>query len=183
MTPEETRLSKRMSYVLRRNPADLGLSLDTGGWIDFDEFVTALQRRSSSAISRDLIVDVIENNDKQRFELVDRRIRAAQGHSVMVDLELNPLTPPDRLWHGTVNRFIPSILENGLLPSGRTHVHLSDSIVTARDVGSRRGTPVILQIDAARMHQAGVLFYQSANGVWLTDAVAPPFLTVVESTH
>ncbi len=105
------------------------------------------------------------------------RIRANQGHSVEVDLQLEEREPPEFLYHGTVERFLPSILEEGLIRGKRHHVHLSKDVETARKVGSRRGKPVILQVDAGRMHWDGYKFLLSANGVWLTDSVAPAYLT------
>ena len=104
-------------------------------------------------------------------------IRANQGHSVEVDLQLEEREPPEFLYHGTVERFLPSILEEGLIRGKRHHVHLSKDFETARKVGSRRGKPVILQVDAGRMHWDGHKFLLSANGVWLTDSVAPAYLT------
>ena len=176
MQPPDQRLSKRMSYVLRHNPADLGLELDSNGWVDLELFASRL----FDAVDEDwTVADVlrtIENNDKKRFELVDGQIRAAQGHSVDVDLGLAPTKPPPFLWHGTGGRFLPSIFEQGLLPQNRRHVHLSESRNVATDVGSRRGSPVILQILSGDMANADHNFFKSANGVWLTAAVPPGFI-------
>lgn len=176
MKPALVRLSKKMSYALRHNPDALGLELDSAGWVDFEILVERLRDDQRTPIDRDDIVDVIEQNDKQRFELVGGRIRAAQGHSIDVDLELTPAIPPNELWHGTVDRFLSSIFDTGLAPRGRTHVHLSASVEAAREVGARRGIPVLLRIDAEAMVEAGLAFYRSANGVWLTDLVKPRFI-------
>lgn len=182
MAPEDVRLSKRMSYALRHRPDEFGIKLDSEGWVDFETFVRALMGSGSSySISRDAIVDVIEQSDKQRFELIAGRIRAAQGHSVTVDLGLDPAVPPDELWHGTVDRFLDSIIEGGLAPQGRQHVHLSGVFEVAREVGARRGTPVVLRVDAKSMADAGSIFFQSANGVWLTSNVPAQFLTPIEA--
>ena len=131
-------------------------------------------------ISDDELVEVVETNDKRRFSFdeVGDLIRANQGHSVLVDLQLEEATPPEVLFHGTVERFPPSILEVGLVQGNRHHVHLSKDVETARKVGARRGKPVILKVDARTMNQDGHKFFVSANGVWLTDAVPPSRLTV-----
>ena len=117
-------------------------------------------------------------NTRKRFSFDDRGdlIRANQGHSVEVDLQLEEKQPPDVLYHGTVERFIPSIMEEGLKKGKRHHVHLSKDVETARKVGSRRGKPVILQVDARKMHGEGFKFFLSVNGVWLTEAVPAVFL-------
>jgi putative RNA 2'-phosphotransferase len=121
---------------------------------------------------------VVADSDKQRFALSDdgTLIRANQGHSVAVDLDLEPLTPPDVLYHGTVAKFLDAIREKGLLKGKRHHVHLSGDKATASNVGSRRGKPVILTIESNRMHALGLMFYLSKNGVWLTDHVPPEYI-------
>jgi putative RNA 2'-phosphotransferase len=113
---------------------------------------------------------------KRRFEIRGGQIRAAQGHSVPVELQLTPRRPPDRLYHGTTARFLPRILAEGLKPGQRTHVHLSADPVTAAGVGSRRGRPVVLAIDAAAAYQHGHHFYRAANGVWLTGELPPRWI-------
>ena len=168
---EVKRLSKRLSYVLRHNPASIGLVLDDAGWVELDELVDRLRADGGLDVDPAQIAHVVETNDKRRFQLVDGRIRAAQGHSIDVDLGLEPQEPPKVLWHGTVERFLESIMGNGLVPGSRTHVHLSAEIETARTVGARRGRPVMLQVDAQAMHRDGHTFYRSANGVWLTANV------------
>ena len=168
-----------MSYLLRHNPGDIGIELDSAGWVQFDLFVDAL-RDATGFPTRDDVVDAIEQNDKQRFELDAGRIRAAQGHSIDVDLGLTPVSPPARLWHGTVERFLASIMTGGLVAKERTHVHLSDTIDVAKEVGARRGVPIILSIDAEEMAKDGLLFYRSANGVWLTTRIEPRYITLVD---
>jgi putative RNA 2'-phosphotransferase len=129
-------------------------------------------------IDRETLARVVAESDKQRFALSPdgRRIRANQGHSVAVDLGLEPRTPPEVLYHGTASRFVDSIRESGLHPAARTHVHLSPDEETAREVGQRHGKPVVLTIAAGRMHRDGRQFFQSANGVWLTDAVPAEYI-------
>jgi len=121
---------------------------------------------------------VVATNDKRRFSFSDDglRIRANQGHSVEVDLKLQARQPPELLYHGTVARFVESIRGQGLVRGSRLHVHLSPDEETARRVGRRRGRPVILVVEAGRMHRDGHPFFLSANGVWLTDAVPPEYL-------
>ncbi len=168
--------SKFLSFVLRHKPEAVGLELDPNGWADLVE----LMDKASSEISldRNLIRQVVASSDKQRFALSDdgRRIRANQGHSVKVDLELRPKDPPAVLFHGTATRFLPSILQEGLRPGQRHHVHLSTDVETATSVGKRHGDPVILRVSASEMHSKGHLFFLSDNGVWLTDEVPPAFL-------
>ena len=143
-----------------------------------DDLLTAAEK-NGFPISYDELVDCVETNDKQRFAFDETGdlIRANQGHSVEIDLQLEEREPPETLYHGTVERFLPSILEEGLIRGKRHHVHLSRDVETARKVGARRGKPVILKVDAKRMHQDGHKFFLSMNGVWLTDAVPPGYLS------
>lgn len=174
-------LSRKLSYVLRHNPGSLGLSLDEAGWVDVHALLAALAA-DGTPVSRTELEELVAGSDKQRFAL-DRsgdRIRAQQGHSVPVELGLTAQAPAPVLYHGTVARVLPSILREGLTRQGRHHVHLSPDTATARRVAARRGTPVILSVDAAAMAADGHLFYRSGNGVWLVDAVPAGYLTVVE---
>lgn len=165
-----------MSYYLRHAPHELGLSLLPGGWVSLDQLLAGLHAQGY-ACSRADLERVVADSDKQRFALDGDRIRANQGHSTFVDLELQPAIPPDRLFHGTPSRFLTSILEKGLNKGKRHHVHLSQDIETARQVGQRRGSVVILHVDSAAMQAHGMVFYRSANGVWLCDFVPPEFLS------
>jgi putative RNA 2'-phosphotransferase len=173
---DPVRVSKRLSYVLRHRPDSVGLSLDEAGWVDVDDLTAAL------GIDRAELDAVVAGNDKQRFAYdgPGTRIRASQGHSVAVDLGYAPATPPEELFHGTVDRFLPSILAEGLQPGRRNAVHLSPDVATARVVGGRRGRPVVLRVDAARLAATGARFTRSANGVWLVGAVPPAYLAVAE---
>lgn len=175
MPDELVRVSRLLSYVLRHNPAAIGIRLDPHGWIDVDELLAALAAHGKP-VGMDTLDAVVAGTDKRRLELRDGRVRAAQGHSVPVDLGLDPSTPPEVLFHGTVVRFLPGIRADGLLPGRRRHVHLSVDESTAATVGARRGTPVILRVDAAGMHRAGQAFFRAANGVWLTASVAPQWI-------
>ncbi|MFE2754085.1 RNA 2'-phosphotransferase [Actinosynnema sp. NPDC059335] len=164
------RLSKRMARVLRHAPEEVGLRLDAAGWVDLGDFVRAL------GVTRAQVLEVVADNDKQRFAIEDGRIRASQGHTVAVSLDLPVAEPPAELYHGTVARFLPDIFRDGLRPMARHDVHLSATVETAVRVGSRRGRPVVLVVDAAAMAAEGHEFRVSANGVWLVPAVPPNHL-------
>jgi putative RNA 2'-phosphotransferase len=170
--------SRFLSYVLRHHPEAIGLRVDTAGWVAVDELLAALAAHDRP-LTRAELDQIVATSDKRRFEVHNGRIRAAQGHSVAVDLGLPALIPPDVLYHGTVVRFLDSILQHGLVRGRRLFVHLSPDIPTALKVGARRGQPVILRVDAASAHAAGLLFHQAANGVWLTPHVPPDFLTTL----
>ncbi len=178
---DETRLvkiSKLLSKHLRHDPEGLCLTLAPGGWVPVDDLLAACARRHM-AVSRAELEEVVAQNSKQRFsfDADGTCIRANQGHSVAVDLQLAPSVPPDILYHGTGHQTAAMITGAGLQKMGRNHVHLSRDVETARTVGARHGRPVIFQVDAAAMTAAGCLFYCADNGVWLTDAVLPKFLS------
>ncbi len=153
------------------------MRLDSQGWVNVDELLNAC-RKYNFPITRKELEKVVRTNDKQRFSFNDTgtRIRANQGHSIKIDLDLEPRTPPDTLYHGTVAKFLESIQQQGLKKMSRHHVHLSSDVETARKVGQRRGKPVILTINALKMHQDGYTFFLSDNGVWLVDSVPPEYL-------
>jgi putative RNA 2'-phosphotransferase len=178
-TPESrrVRISKFLSLVLRHKPETIGIRLDPHGWVPVAELLGQAARHAFP-IAPDELREVVETNDKRRFALSDDglRIRASQGHSIAVDLQLEPATPPDVLYHGTVARFLPAIRREGLRRQRRQYVHLSADGETAMRVGGRRGEAVVLEIEALRMREAGLVFYRSANGVWLTDHVPPDFI-------
>lgn len=180
MTPKEiTRASRKLSLVLRHKPEAIGLSLDENGWAKVSELLKGLAA-NGLAITRTELKTIVAENDKKRFAFSPdgRKIRASQGHSITVDLEMEAVEPPAVLFHGTATRFIASILATGLAPGSRQHVHLSLDLDTATKVGARHGKPVTLTIDAAAMYAAGHEFYRSANSVWLTDAVPVAYLSV-----
>jgi putative RNA 2'-phosphotransferase len=175
---DQIRLSKFLSLILRHEPGKVGLTLDEAGWVGVAELLGAMGRHGH-VVSRGTLLHVVEASDKKRFALSEdgTRIRASQGHSVEVELGYEPATPPAVLYHGTVDRFLESIREKGLVKGERHHVHLSADAETATRVGARRGRAVVLRIDAAGMTRAGLMFYVSANGVWLTDHVPVGFIT------
>ena len=175
----DARLSKRLSYVLRHEPESIGMELDAAGWVDLAVLVAKL-RKSGVNLDESDVHEVVAKNDKKRFEVVDGKIRAAQGHSIDVNLGLASVPPPDVLWHGTVERFIDSILTQGLMPSGRQHVHLSESFDTANIVGSRRGKPALLKVASQKMANEGHEFFVSSNGVWLTSHVPTNYIEQVD---
>ncbi len=172
------RVSKYLSKHLRHSPDELGLTLQPGGWVPVDDLLAAAEEHGFP-ISYDELVECVETNDKRRFSFDETGdlIRANQGHSVEVDLQLEERQPPVVLYHGTVERFLPAIMAEGLRKGKRHHVHLSRDVETARKVGARRGRPVVLKVDAGGMHRDGHTFYLSSNGVWLTDAVPPGYLS------
>ncbi len=176
------RISKFLSLILRHKPEVLPIELDPQGWADLDEIIEKMQRKGME-VDQSIIESVVANNDKQRFrlDLDNRRIRANQGHSIDIDLALEPSVPPKQLFHGTATRFIDSIMEKGLIRGSRQHVHLSLDIVTATKVGSRHGKPTILKVDAETMHQKGFVFYVSENRVWLTEHVPVEFLSKADN--
>ncbi len=179
-TPRSVKISKYLSKHLRHQPERLGLKLLPGGWVAIEDFLAACAEQNFP-ITRDELDDVVANNDKKRFSYdpTGKLIRANQGHSVEIDLKLAPIIPPQILYHGTAEKSINSILEKGLLKMSRHHVHLSLAKETARRVGMRHGRPVILEINALKMHQDGHTFYRSENNVWLVDNVPPKYLTVL----
>lgn len=178
MRPEHIKISKFLSLILRHKPENIGIALDAQGWADIDELLEKAAQNGRT-FSRQVLDDVVQTNDKKRFVLSDdgTRIRAAQGHSLDLDIQFEPQRPPARLFHGTAERNIESIFAQGLNKMARHHVHLSADRDTAFKVGIRYGRPVILLVDAARMAQRGFVFYLSTNGVWLTEHVPAEFLT------
>ena len=172
-------VSRFLSNVLRHKPDNLGITLDKNGWTDVVELLLKLDEKGKTTTLKELIT-IVETNDKKRFEFSEdgERIRASQGHSVKVDLKLKNERPPTKLYHGTPNKFVDSILSKGLDKMKRHAVHLSEDIVTADKVGSRRGNAVILEIQSARMFIDGYKFQQSTNGVWLTDSVPAKYIRI-----
>lgn len=170
-------ISKFLSLVLRHSPERIGLQLDSGGWASVPELLQAC-RSHGFPLSEEELRTVVQENDKQRFVFSPHGhcIRASQGHSLPVELGYEPATPPEVLYHGTTERFLPSIRTAGLLRGRRQHVHLSGDVKTARLVGRRRGKPLVLQVQAGCMHREGQAFHHAPNGVWLTEHVPASYL-------
>lgn len=165
--------------MLRHHPGKIGLTLDDQGWADVDELL-AQANQHGMTLTRPLLHEVVAQNDKQRFAFNadTTRIRANQGHSIKIDLGLEPVIPPEQLYHGTSTRFLESIRQKGLLRGKRDYVHLSPDELTARKVGARHGEPIVLAVKAGQMHAAGFTFYRAANGVWLTQHVPNQYLVI-----
>jgi putative RNA 2'-phosphotransferase len=176
----EKHLSKFLSLVLRHQPEKIGISLDPQGWVSVEKLLLAMQKHGH-AIDLSMLKKIVDENDKKRFAFNEdlTMIRANQGHSVEVDLAYQPTMPPDILYHGTANHLVQSILEKGLIKGDRHHVHLSADQKTAIKVGQRHGKPVVFQVSAKKMHDDGLIFYQSENAVWLTDHVPVRFLAIL----
>jgi len=171
------KISKFLSKHLRHEPDAIGVQLSSEGWVAVDELLAACAR-AGVAFDRAELEAVVAGNDKQRFAFDESgtRIRANQGHSIQIDLELEALMPPAKLYHGTAEKSLDAILRDGLVKRARHHVHLSADTETAVRVGQRRGRPVVLEVNASAMHKAGFKFYRSANGVWLVDTVPVNYL-------
>lgn len=179
--PEQdfTKVSKFLSYALRHKPEAINLTLDDKGWASVADIIE--KAKPQITLTPALIRQVVIDNEKKRFSLSydNQYIRANQGHSIKVDLQLIPEKPPAVLYHGTATRFLDSIKREGLKPGKRHHVHLSSDIETATAVGKRYGKPSIIEIPASAMHQQGFKFFLSKNKVWLTEYVPANFLTVI----
>lgn len=174
-------LSKHLSCILRHKPEIVGICLDEHGWADVDELLVGM-RSAGQEIDRDILEEIVRTDNKQRYSFDESKmlIRANQGHSIPVDVELEEMKPPEYLYHGTADRFLESIREKGLLPMSRLYVHLSEEQETALLVGRRHGRPVVLKVCSGDMDRAGHRFYRSQNGVWLTASVAAAYIAAVE---
>ena len=175
MNPPENmnRISKFLSLILRHRPESVGITLDAHGWADVATLLRQMNAHGT-IIDRALLDHIVATNPKRRFDYdaSGTKIRASQGHSIAIDLDYTPRTPPEILYHGTATGAIAAIRESGGLDKrARHHVHLSADAETAIKVGQRHGKPVVLRIAAGQMQRDGYLFYQSDNGVWLTDHV------------
>ncbi len=172
-----SRESKFLSLVLRHKPEEIGLQLDKHGWVRVDELLRKL-KKASRKLSRDELIQLVESSDKKRFTLSEdgSRIRAVQGHSVDVDLDLEPRRPPDELYHGTASANLDAIFSDGLNSGSRRQMHLSTNPEIAERVGQLHGKPVVLRVEAKRMFDDGFEFFCAENGVWLTDKVPASYL-------
>lgn len=172
-------ISKFMSLVLRHKPGEIGLEMDEHGWVKTDDLIASMNKKGIR-VDMDTINTVVMTNDKQRFAFNEDKtmIRASQGHSIAVDLDLPPAVPPEILYHGTAEHHVGSIMQKGLEKGSRQHLHLSATFETARQVGSRHGKPIVLTIRAKAMHDAGHVFFLSENKVWLTKAVPAEYISL-----
>lgn len=178
MKKEAVEISKFLSYILRHEPESINLTLDSEGWAEIDELVQ-LANISGNNITLEQIHSTVYNDKKGRFSVSSdgKRIRAVQGHSLKtVDLKLKEITPPARLLHGTAQRFIEKINNEGLIPKERQYVHLTEDYDTAIKTGMRYGKPVVLDINSHKMQEDGYKFYQAKNNVWLTSTVPSAYI-------
>ena len=173
------RISKFISMILRHKPEVIGITLDEHGWADVNELIKGINETGEEVeFSKTTLETIVKTDKKQRYSFSQDKtlIRANQGHSIPVDVELEKKEPPKVLYHGTGSRFVKSIQEQGLLPMERLYVHLSTDVETATNVGKRHGTPVIFKVNAEQMQKDGYDFFQSVNGVWLTKEVPTKYL-------
>ena len=170
------KVSKYLSFILRHQPESIGLELSEEGWANIEELMSLTKKFK---LTKEQIKIVVDTNDKKRFLISGDglKIKAKQGHSIKVTLELDPVTPPDVLLHGTAERFIESIFKQGLTKQNRHHVHLSEAQQTALSVGSRYGKPVLLNVNAKQMQLDGFEFFKTENNVWLVDEVPVRYLS------
>ena len=171
--------SKFLALILRHKPEVIGITLDKHGWANVSELINGINKQQK--FDMDMLEDIVANDNKQRYSFNDDKtlIRANQGHSIHVDVELEESVPPDILYHGTGEKYVSSILQNGLLPKSRLYVHLSTDYNTALNVGSRHGKAVVFKIDTAEMISDGHKFYLSVNKVWLTEIVPAEYLELI----
>ena len=171
--------SRFISLILRHKPETIGITLDEHGWADVQELIDGINHSGGHFLDMDGLEEIVRSDEKQRYSFNEDHtlIRANQGHSIPVDVDLEERTPPDILWHGTGEKYVPAIDEPGLIPKSRLYVHLSANLETARKVGSRHGRPVIYQVNCSRMVQDGFRFFLSANKVWLIKEVPVRYLS------
>lgn len=176
LTMNLTKLSKYLSLILRHNPGAAGIELDEHGWAEVDALIKGIAKNNE--FTRAMLEEIVRTDAKQRYSFNEDKtlIRANQGHSVPVDVELSQRVPPEYLWHGTGEKYVASIDIQGLLPRTRLYVHLSKDVETARKVGQRHGRPVLYKVLSGAMAAAGYKFYLSVNGVWLTKRVPVAYL-------
>lgn len=182
MPPQtQVKISKRLSLILRHNPQSVGVVLDASGWTSIKELLDALNQHGTK-INHDILDTIVAENPKKRFEFDETRthIRARQGHSVEVELGYTATIPPDKVYHGTPERFLSSILAEGIKKLKRHHVHLSTNIPLMLEVARRRGSASLLEIDAKQMHEDGFEFFVTKNDVWLSDNIPPQYLKKID---
>ncbi|MCI8750084.1 MAG: RNA 2'-phosphotransferase [Lachnospiraceae bacterium] len=173
--------SKFISLVLRHHPDVVGISLDNHGWADVKQLIAGI-KKAGHKINMDILEEIVRTDEKGRYSFNEDKtlIRANQGHSIHVDVELQEKEPPEILYHGTAGRSLGKILSDGLKPMGRLYVHLSKDIDTALQVGQRHGKPIVLKVHSGEMYRNGIKFYLSENGVWLVNNVETKYLEETE---
>lgn len=175
-----TNLSRYMSLILRHKPEVIGITLDEHGWASVNDLICGIEKNNPE-FNMDILEQIVRTDNKQRYSFNDDRslIRANQGHSVNVDVELKEKEPPEYLYHGTGEKYVKSINQDGLIPKSRLYVHLSKDIKTAENVGKRHGKEVVYRINSGQMYRDGYKFYLSENGIWLTKEVPIKYLEMV----
>lgn len=165
-----------MSLILRHKPESIGIRLDEHGWANVEELIAGIAK--TYEFNMEILEEIVRTDEKQRYSFNDDKtlIRANQGHSILIDVELEAIEPPMELWHGTGEKYVDSIDRQGLIPKSRLYVHLSKDIDTAIKVGRRHGRPVLYLVKSGDMHQDGYQFFQSKNGVSLTKEVSVKYL-------
>lgn len=173
----EEKLGRFLSFVLRHHPEKIGITLDEYGWAEVQTLIKQMNLHGKT-IDIQTLENIVAQNNKKRYSFNENhtKIRANQGHSIAVNLQLQQKTPPNILYHGTSANSLTSIFQSGLKRMSRQYVHLSKDVETAMDVGKRHGKAVVLKIDAFKMHQDGHPFYLSENGVWLCNTVPVQYL-------
>lgn len=176
------KLSKFLSLILRHKPEAANIELDEHGWANVEDLIIGINQ-TGRKINLEILEEIVDTDQKQRYSFnADKTLlRANQGHSIPVDVELVEQKPPEYLYHGTADRFLGSIMAEGLKPMSRLYVHLSKDTETAWKVGKRHGTPAILRINSGKMYQDRYKFYLSANGVWLAKQISPIYFTLLEN--
>lgn len=173
-----TKVSKYLALILRHKPEEAGISLDSHGWANVQELIEGVNK--TYRLDMKMLEEIVETDNKQRYSFNEdkTKIRANQGHSVNVDVELEETEPPEYLWHGTAEKYVDSIKETGLVKKSRLYVHLSSDYETAVLVGKRHGKPVVFCVKSSQMYTDGYKFFKSKNGTWLTDFVPVEYLEV-----
>lgn len=171
--------SKYLSLILRHKPETIGISLDEHGWANVDELIAGISKTHD--LNMNILEEIVRTDNKQRYSFNEDKtlIRANQGHSIPVDVELKKVEPPEHLYHGTGEKYVNSIDQSGLIPKSRLYVHLSGDIETAINVGKRHGKPVVYQVSSDIMQKDGYEFFRSVNGVWLTKEVPVKYLEII----
>lgn len=177
------KLSKYISLILRHKPGVIGITLDEHGWANVDELIVGVSK--DRTFNMEILEEIVRTDEKQRYSFNSdkTKIRANQGHSIPVDVELQEKEPPEILYHGTGEKYVESIDKEGLSSKGRLYVHLSKDIDTAMKVGRRHGVPVVYQIRSKEMYCDRHKFFLSKNGVWLTKEVPVEFLNKIECSQ
>ena len=107
---DDIKLGKFLSLILRHKPETVRITLDKNGWVDVNELIEKI-KLSGRYIDMEILERIVRENNKKRYTFNENKtkIRASQGHSIEVELNLKEMTPPKILYHGTATRFLESI--------------------------------------------------------------------------